>query len=148
MLLGSIEAGGTKFVCAVGNEKYEVVDKAIFKTTTPAETLQHVVEYFQQFPDLKAMSVASFGPIDADPTSDKYGFITDTPKIGWDNTDFVGTLKQAFEIPIYWTTDVNGSVYGEYVVLKDQLKHGSLVYYTIGTGVGAGAMQDLSLIHI
>ncbi|KRL94022.1 fructokinase ScrK [Limosilactobacillus equigenerosi] len=142
MLLGSIEAGGTKFVCAVGNEKYEVVDKAIFKTTTPAETLQHVVEYFQQFPDLKAMSVASFGPIDADPTSDKYGFITDTPKIGWDNTDFVGTLKQAFEIPIYWTTDVNGSVYGEYVVLKDQLKHGSLVYYTIGTGVGAGTMQD------
>ena len=34
MILGSIEAGGTKFVCAVGNENYEVIDKAIFPRLT------------------------------------------------------------------------------------------------------------------
>ena len=112
MLLGSVEAGGTKFVCAVGNEDYRIQDTTQFPTTTPEETLQKTIDYFKQFPDLKAISVASFGPIEIRHNSPKYGYITDTPKPGWSNVDFVGTLKQAFDLPIYWTTDVNGSAYG------------------------------------
>ena len=143
MLLGSVEAGGTKFVCAVGNEDYRIQDTTQFPTTTPEETLQKTIDYFKQFPDLKAISVASFGPIEIRHNSPKYGYITDTPKPGWSNVDFVGALKQAFDLPIYWTTDVNGSAYGEYVLatLFNQ-KINSLVYYTIGTGVGAGAVID------
>lgn len=83
-------------------------------------------------------------PIDIDKHSAKYGYITDTPKIKWSNCDFIGMLKRGLgqNLPIYFTTDVNGSVYGEYVNLKDQLPKADLVYYTIGTGVGAGAIQD------
>lgn len=143
MLLGSVEAGGTKFVCAVGNEDYRIQDITQFPTTTPAETLQKTIDYFKQFPELKAISVASFGPIEIRRNSPKYGYITDTPKPGWSNVDFIGTLKKEFDLPIYWTTDVNGSAYGEYVLstLFNQ-KINSLVYYTIGTGVGAGAVID------
>jgi hypothetical protein len=60
--------------------------------------------------------VASFGPIEIRQNSPKYGFITNTPKKHWANTDFVGPLKKYFNLPIAWTTDVNGSAYGEYVL--------------------------------
>lgn len=94
MLLGSIEAGGTKFVCAVGNEDYRIMDSTKFPTTTPAETLQKCIDYFKQFNDLQAISIASFGPIEIRRNSPKYGYITNTPKPGWADTDFVGTLKK------------------------------------------------------
>lgn len=142
MLIGSIEAGGTKFVCAVGNEDYRVLDKTSFPTTDPESTLNKVIDYFNQF-DLEAIGVASFGPIELRKNSEKYGYITNTPKPGWQDVDFVGILRDHFNVPITWTTDVNGSAYGEYVMstLANE-KTKSLVYYTIGTGVGAGAVVN------
>lgn len=146
MLLGSIEAGGTKFVCAVGNEDYQVKDQIQIPTTTPEATLSAVVKYFKQF-DIAALSIASFGPIEIRKTSPKYGFITTTPKPGWKDTDFLGYMKKEINVPMAWTTDVNGSAYGEYTMstLFNE-KINSLVYYTIGTGVGAGAVIDGHLI--
>lgn len=81
MLLGSIEAGGTKFVCAVGNEDYRILDKTKFPTTTPEETLQKTVDYFKQFKDLKAISIASFGPIEIRKNSPKYGILPTPPSL-------------------------------------------------------------------
>lgn len=144
MLLGSIEAGGTKFVCAVGNEDYRIKDSKIIKTTTPEETIGQCINWFDQYRDqLKALGVASFGPIEIRQNSPQYGFITNTPKKHWANTDFVGPLEKHFNLPIAWTTDVNGSAYGEYVLatLFNQQVN-SLIYYTIGTGVGAGEVVD------
>lgn len=142
MLVGSIESGGTKFVCAVGNEDYRIKDSIHFPTTTPKETLQKSIDYFKQF-DIEALGIASFGPIELRKNSPKYGYITSTPKPNWQDTDFIGTLKKELNIPMFWTTDVNGSAYGEYVMstLTNE-KINSLVYYTIGTGVGAGAIFD------
>ncbi|WEV39866.1 ROK family protein [Lactobacillus sp. ESL0681] len=140
MLVGSIEAGGTKFICALGDENYQIKDKAYFPTTTPEETLGKVADYFSQFA-VEAIGIGSFGPLNLDPHSPKYGYITSTTKPYWQNTNFVGYLKQGLHVPIYWTTDVNSSAYGEYVVSKrKQLPVDSLVYYTVGTGVGAGAI--------
>ena len=65
MLLGSIEAGGTKFVCAVGNEDYRTKDIVRFPTTTPEETLTKCIDYFKKFDDLKAIGISSFGPIES-----------------------------------------------------------------------------------
>lgn len=140
MLIGSVEAGGTKFVCAVGNEDYRVKDQIQFPTTTPEETLKRIVDYFKQYP-IEAIGVASFGPIEIKQNSSKYGYITTTPKSHWKDTDFVGYLKKYLSVPISWTTDVNGSAYGEYemsLLANEQIN--SLVYYTIGTGVGGGAV--------
>ena len=146
MLLGSIEAGGTKFVCAVGNEDYQIKDQVQFPTTTPAETLQKTVDYLQQF-EIDAIGIASFGPIEIRQNSPKYGYITKTPKPGWQDTDFVGYLKKQLQIPMFFTTDVNGSAYGEYQMsLLSNEKINSLVYYTIGTGVGGGAIINGQLL--
>lgn len=146
MLLGSIEAGGTKFVCAVGNEDYQIKDQVQFPTTTPAETLQKTVDYFQKF-EIDAIGIASFGPIEIRQNSPKYGYITKTPKPGWQDTDFVGYLKKQLQVPMFFTTDVNGSAYGEYQMsLLSNEKINSLVYYTIGTGVGGGAIINGQLL--
>jgi fructokinase len=146
MQLGSIEAGGTKFVCAVGNEDYQVQDRIKILTTTPEETLQKVVMFFKKH-CINALSVSSFGPIEIRRNSSKYGYITKTPKKYWTDTDFVGFLKKFFDVPIFWTTDVNGSAYGEYrmATLANE-RINSLVYYTIGTGVGAGIVIDGNLV--
>ncbi|MEY8442581.1 fructokinase ScrK [Lactobacillaceae bacterium 24-114] len=144
MLLGSIEAGGTKFVCAVGNINYQIQDSVHIPTTTPEETLKKCIEFFDQYKEeLSAIAIASFGPLEIRRSSPRYGYITNTPKPGWKDTDFVGPFKKHFNVPIAWTTDVNGSAYGEYVLstlFNKRIK--SLVYYTIGTGVGAGAVID------
>ncbi|MCT8385666.1 fructokinase ScrK [Leuconostoc mesenteroides] len=143
MLLGSIEAGGTKFVCAVGNEDYRIIDQTTFPTTNPEETLNQAVEFFAQFPELDAIGIASFGPIEIRRNSSEYGFITKTPKQGWSNTNFVKTIQDKISVPIFWTTDVNGSAYGEYTMstLFNE-KVDSIVYYTVGTGVGAGIVVN------
>ncbi len=143
MKFGSIEAGGTKFVCAVGNEKYEILDSVRIPTTTPTETINKCIEYFEKFDDLTAMSIASFGPIEIRTESPKYGYITDTPKPNWSNTNFLGAMKKRFKIPIFWTTDVNGSAYGEYITsIKSHNPLQTLVYYTFGTGIGGGVINE------
>lgn len=138
-LYGSLEAGGTKFVCAIGDENFQVVEKTQFPTTTPYETIERTVEFFKRYEDnLQGVAIGSFGPIDIDFNSDTYGYITTTPKEHWSNVDLVGLISKEFKVPFYFTTDVNSSAYGEAMVRKGV---DSLVYYTIGTGIGAGAIQ-------
>lgn len=134
---GSIEAGGTKFVLAVGNGNYQVVKSIQIPTTTPDETVEKAIEFFKQNP-VVSLAIGSFGPIDVNPSSATYGFITTTPKEGWANFDLLGKLKTALDIPMAFTTDVNSSAYGEMFMTGKK----SLVYFTIGTGIGGGAIQD------
>lgn len=141
-MFGGIEAGGTKFICAVSDNELHVINKESFETTTPKETMKKVISFFKPYTaELKAIGVGSFGPINIDSESPQYGYITSTPKLVWQEFDFVGTLKDALNLPIAWTTDVNAAAYGEYKLGHGVAKN-NLVYYTIGTGVGGGAVQN------
>ncbi|GAB2023972.1 ROK family protein [Lactovum odontotermitis] len=136
MKFGSVEAGGTKFVVAIGNEDFKILETEQFPTTTPAETIAKTIDYFTAHP-VDALGIGSFGPIDINPDSLTYGYITTTPKPGWENTDLLGEIQTALQIPVAFTTDVNSSAYGEAMVTGED----SLVYFTIGTGIGGGALQ-------
>ncbi|RCW63352.1 ROK family protein [Saliterribacillus persicus] len=139
-LLGSIEAGGTKFVVAVADFDFNVKEITQFSTTTPEETLENVINFFKQF-ELASIGIGSFGPVDVNIESKTYGHVLNTPKANWSGFDFLGTLKRTFDIPMYFTTDVNASAYGEYI--KGSARNAnSVVYFTLGTGVGGGALQD------
>lgn len=139
-LYGSLEAGGTKFVCAVGDQDFQVIEKTQFPTTTPAETIEQTIAFFKKYEkELAGIAIGSFGPIDIDLDSPTYGYITSTPKPNWSNVDLVGQIAKEFDIPFYFTTDVNSSAFGEAMVRPGVE---SLVYYTIGTGIGAGAIQN------
>ena len=146
-LFGGIEAGGTKFVCAVGNNDLEIVERVSYPTTTPEETMALVISFFKQYEEqLVSIGVGSFGPIDIHRDSKNYGYIKSTPKLAWQNFDFVGTMKKEFDLPIAWTTDVNAACYGEYVKGRGDGVN-SVVYYTIGTGIGGGALQKGNFIE-
>lgn len=112
-LLGAIEAGGTKFVCAVGDEDLNVIERISITTTEPSETLPKVIEFFKKY-QISSIGIGSFGPIDINKDSDTYGYITSTPKIAWQNFDFKGAVQEHFDVPVAFTTDVNASLYGEY----------------------------------
>lgn len=146
MKLGAIEAGGTKFVCAIGNEKGEIFEKTSFPTTTPYETMEKVYEFFDN-KDIEALGIGSFGPIDPDKNSKTYGYITTTPKPHWGSFNILGELKKRYgKLPMSFDTDVNGAALGE-ATFGAARGLDSCVYFTIGTGIGAGALVDGNLVH-
>lgn len=137
-MLGAIEAGGTKFVCAVSDNDLKIIDTVKFPTTTPAETLIKIVAFFKPY-TLSAVGVGSFGPIGINPDTNDYGHILNTPKLAWRQFDLRGALKTALNVPIYWTTDVNIAAYGEMMAGAGQ-GYSNIVYLTVGTGIGAGVI--------
>jgi fructokinase len=145
MLIGAIEAGGTKFVCGIGNEEGIIQEKVSFPTEQPDKTMENVISYFKD-KKVACMGIGTFGPINIDPSSSFYGYITTTPKIGWANFPFLETLKKVFDVPYGWDTDVNAAAFGE---AKWGAAKGldSCVYYTIGTGIGVGVYTEGKLVH-
>jgi fructokinase len=145
-MFAGIEAGGTKWVVAVGEAPDNVIALERFPTTTPQETMQQAIAFLRQFNGLRALGVASFGPIDLHADSPTYGFITTTPKPHWQNTDVVGPLRAAFNVPVGFDTDVNGAALGE---ARWGAAQGldNVVYLTIGTGIGGGALINGKLLH-
>ena len=149
VLWGGIEAGGTKFVCAIGQGR-DVVEKTSFSTRAPDETMADVIAFFEQMDQkhrpVQAIGVGSFGPVDVDPHSSSYGQVRSTPKKSWRGYDVVKTLHARLNRPIIFDTDVNAALIGEakYGAGRD---HQDLCYITIGTGIGAGLMERGRLIH-
>jgi fructokinase len=120
-----------------------------FATTSPGETLEQAVAFFEQNSSdapLEAIGIASFGPVDLNPDSPTYGFITKTPKPGWSDSDIVGVFAEKFDVPVGFDTDVNGALLGEYRWGALQGIENS-IYLTIGTGIGGGAMLGGKLVH-
>lgn len=145
MLIGGIEAGGTKMVCAVGDENGVIKDRVSFPTRQPEETFGDLIGYFKQW-DIQSLGVGCFGPLDLDRKSETYGYITKTPKKGWEYCDVVGTLKNALQVPVGFDTDVNGAVLGE-VTWGAARGAESAIYITVGTGVGVGVYINGGLLH-
>ncbi len=149
-LIAAIEAGGTKFVCAVGTGPNDLRDITRIATTTPEETLAGVTRFLSTMKSkhgpFAAIGVGSFGPIDLDRNSETYGYITSTPKPGWQFTNVVRMLQDRYHVPIAWDTDVNAAVLAEYLwgAGKDL---DPLVYITVGTGVGGGVLVNGQLLH-
>lgn len=149
-LYGAIEGGGTKFVCAVGTGPDDLRAEIRVETTSPEETLSRVVKFFHEqeakFGRLASIGFACFGPLDPNPASPTYGHILPTPKPGWTNANVVGMLKDAFNIPIVFDTDVNGAALGEWHWGAAQGLD-TFIYLTIGTGIGGGAYVEGKLLH-
>ena len=149
-LWGGIEAGGTKFVCAVGSGPHDLHAETSFATTSPGETIERAVGFFagqrSRLGQLDAIGIASFGPVDLDPHSATYGYITTTPKTGWTQTDFAGAIARALAVPVGFDTDVNGAALGE-GRWGAAMGLDTFVYLTVGTGIGGGGMINGAMMH-
>lgn len=145
MQIAAIEAGGTKFVCAIANDQGCVVDRVSFLTKNPEETMKEVINYFKN-KEFDAIGLGCFGPIEPSKNSSKYGYITSTPKVNWQNYDIVGRLKAEFSCPIGFDTDVNGAALGELIHGAAQGLN-SCLYITVGTGIGAGTVVEGKMVN-
>ena len=145
MRLGALEAGGTKMVCAIGDELGNIESRASFPTRKPEETMPDIIGFFAE-QKIEALGVGSFGPLSLDPGSTDYGAITTTPKLDWRGFPLRKALIDALNVPVGIDTDVNAAALGEAVYGAGKGLN-SLVYYTVGTGVGGGALVDGRLLH-
>ncbi len=137
---GGIEAGGTKWLCAVGTGPDDV-EIVTFPTTTPDETIGHAVAFFERAGNLDAIGIGSFGPVDLDPQSPQWGHITTTPKPGWAGTDVAGRVGAVIGGPVAFETDVGAAALGEE---RWGAGRGCRVfcYVTVGTGIGGAVVVD------
>lgn len=145
MRLGALEAGGTKMVCAIGDETGKVFERISIPTKTPQETMPEMIAYFRE-KQIDALGIGCFGPIDPDPKSETYGYITSTPKLAWQNFNIVGAFKEALGCPVGFDTDVNASALGEATFGITKGLDCSM-YLTVGTGIGAGIYINGELLH-
>ena len=148
--VGGIEAGGTKFVCAVGTGPDDVRAETRFPTTTPEETIGRALAFFREQEErhgpIGALGIAAFGPLDPHPASPTFGTITSTPKPGWANADLAGPLTRALGVPVGFDTDVNIAALGEGRWGAAQ-GLANFIYLTVGTGIGGGAVVNGQLVH-
>ena len=145
MKLGALEAGGTKMVCAIGDETGKIYEQVSIPTTTPEETIPPMIDYFRG-KGILALGIATFGPVDLIKGSPTYGHILKTPKLAWAGCDVVTPFKEALGVPVGLDTDVNGSCIGE-VTYGASKGLDTVLYYTIGTGIGVGVFAGGKLQH-
>ena len=145
MRFGTLEAGGTKMVLSIGNEKNELLEQISMPTEAPEKTIPAMIRWFAER-DIAALGIGTFGPVDLRPDSPTYGFITSTPKPGWRNQPLMPALRDALGVPALIDTDVNAAALAEWE-LGAARGLGSCMYVTVGTGIGAGLVIEGSLVH-
>lgn len=145
MIIGGLEAGGTKMVCTIGDENGTVIEKISIPTQTPETTMPEMITFFKKA-NIEALGVGCFGPLDLNKNSKTYGYITKTPKLDWKDYNIVGTFKENLHVPIGFDTDVNGAALAE-ATWGAAKGCESSIYITIGTGVGVGACINGKLLH-
>ncbi len=145
----AIEAGGTKFICALFRDDGEIVARTRIPTTTPDETLRAARQFLhqaaQEHGDVSATGIASFGPLNLDPTSSAYGSIVSTPKVGWSGVNMLSAFRDALGAPVFLDTDVNCAAIAEGRLGAAQGCE-THCYMTVGTGIGVGLVVNNQLI--
>lgn len=145
MLIGALEAGGTKMVCSIGTPQGGVLQRASFPTVSPEVTVPQIVEFLGKF-DIAALGIGSFGPLDLNPGSPAYGSITLTPKLEWKGYPLLAELKKQLGVPAEIDTDVNAAALAEFEMGAGR-GLSSVLYVTVGTGIGGGLVIGGQMVH-
>ena len=143
---GGIEAGGSKWECAIGTSPDDVRAAETIRTTAPKETLDRAIAFFEREGPVDAIGIGSFGPIDQKLSSPTWGHITTTPKPGWAHTDVGQEIRRRLSVPVAFDTDVNAAALGEHRWGSGQGLD-TFCYITVGTGIGGGGLAGGNLLH-
>jgi len=140
-LYGGVETGGTWCACAIGTGPERIDRQVQFPTADVEQTLARIVDFFRVGPACEAIGIGSFGPVDLDPRSPTWGYVTTTPKPGWQHVALAPVVRARLGAPVAFEHDVAAAALGEY--RWGAGRHaGALCYVTIGTGIGAGLLID------
>lgn len=149
-LKGAIEAGGTKFICAVGTGANNILDQVTIKTRSPEITLPECLAFFRKCADrqgtISSLGIAAFGPLELNPADPAYGCILKTPKRDWAGVNLVEYYSDQLSVPVVLDTDVNAAVIAE-CRYGNARSASNAVYVTVGTGIGAGIIANGKITH-
>ena len=143
--IGALEAGGTKMVLAIYDENGTELERLTLPTETPDVTMPKMIAFFREH-KIDALGVGSFGPLDLNPASPTYGYITSTPKLAWKDYPLLEKLLDGQDIPAGIDTDVNAAIIAE-VEMGAARGCENAVYVTIGTGIGGGVYSNGKTVH-
>ena len=145
MRFGTLEAGGTKMVLSVGNENNELLEQASIPTEAPEKTIPAMIDWFRD-KGIVSLGIGTFGPVDLNPSSETYGWITKTPKPGWSMKPLLPPMRDELGVPAVIDTDVNAAALAEWK-LGAAKGLNSCMYVTVGTGIGAGLIIEGQMVH-
>lgn len=139
-LIAGIELGGTKCIATLADENGVVLEQYRVPTTVPAETLPALARHIDSWckeRDVRALGIASFGPLELNERSPQYGCVAKTTKQGWSGAQVLHHLAGQRDLPTAFDTDVNGAAAAE---MRWGVGKGlaDFAYVTVGTGVGVG----------
>jgi len=139
-----VEGGGTTFVVCIGefrrnSKQVHIIERAEFPTELPPSLTLNKCAAWLKTRKYEALGVAMFGPLDLNPDSPTWGYITTTPKPGWQNVDVMGPLLAVRKVPHGFDTDVNAPALEEFRHFA-QPGETSAAYITVGTGIGVGVV--------
>eukprot|EP00611_Tribonema_gayanum_P000883 TRINITY_DN1067_c0_g1_i1.p1 TRINITY_DN1067_c0_g1~~TRINITY_DN1067_c0_g1_i1.p1 ORF type:complete len:361 (+),score=95.60 TRINITY_DN1067_c0_g1_i1:69-1085(+) len=141
-----VEGGGTTWRVAIAEgHPSNITELEVFPTLDNASEQLAVIRKWLDNHKFDTLGIATFGPIDPNPKSSTYGYITTTPKPGWHNVDVVGALSDG-SVPVAFDTDVNAPALAEYM-WNGAEGETSCAYITVGTGIGVGLVVNGKPIH-
>lgn len=147
-IYGAIEAGGTKFVCGIGNASSGSIDMITIPTRDPETTFADVAAFFRasrHHGEIEGIGIASFGPVELRTSSDRYGQILATPKQQWEGADMIARTRACLDVPLVIDTDVNAAALAEAAAAGSKISQ--LAYVTVGTGIGIGLVSGGQPVH-
>lgn len=145
MLIAALEVGGENLICSIGSREGNVMQRATFASGAPEAAIVQAIEFFRMF-DVKALGVGSFGPLDLDPTSATYGYITGTPKAGWAHFPLLPALRESLGVPVEIDTAVNAAALAEHRMGAGRGAR-SMLYLSVGAGIGGGLIIGGQPLH-
>ena len=142
-----VDLGGTKISTAISTIEGNILANVVLPTKAEeGETavLGRIVQSIDEvivgsstsIDEIEAIGIGSPGPLDA-----KKGIIITTPNLPFKDYNLVQPLKEKYNIPVYLDNDANAAAIGEYMFGAGKGKE-SIVYFTVSTGVGGGAVLD------
>lgn len=149
-LYGAIEAGGTKIVCGIGSATAGSMEIVRVTTGEPGSTIRSIIHFFEgargRYGPIDAVGIASFGPLDLDPSSPAYGSITTTPKPGWQRVNLRESIGTALGVKAGINTDVNAAALAEACYGAARGRN-NVAYVTVGTGIGVGLLSGGHMVQ-
>lgn len=149
-IVAAIDAGGTSFKCGLVNSDGSVLREFQVPTGSPQETIAACARGFDAIcSDLQlrplGLGIASFGPVDIDPSSPNYGIISGAAKPDWQGTAIASALGDALALPVVLDSDVNAALVAEQRWGAARGIDRS-AYMTVGTGIGVGVSTGEALL--
>lgn len=148
-----IDIGGTKIAIGLVDANGNQVAGDRMPTQAdapPAATVQRMLNLCEELMQraavekeaVRAVGIAFAGPMDA-----KEGRITTPPNLPkWHGFPLVAVVEEALRIPTYIENDANAAALGE-ARFGAGVGVENMVYMTVSTGVGGGAVVDGRLLH-